>query len=168
MKDPVFVWQNSYVTHAVCPLRPTNERPWRAQTEKDSHRLFSTRPARSQCACVSKLLPTDKRRVSRACVALCSSSRTEQLGYDWTDFHEIWYLSFFWRDNVYSFVLMGVHHSSSWRHILARPAPRALTSGVAMTKQHYTTTWPPNTYHPPPNVYSCDVITSTVRFTRYV
>ena len=45
---------------------------------------------------------------------------------------------------------MGVHHSSSWRHILARPAPRALTSGVAMPTQHYTTTWPPNTYHPPP------------------
>ena len=22
----------------------------------------------------------------------------------------------FWRDNVYSFVLMGVHHSSTWRH----------------------------------------------------
>ena len=25
-------------------------------------------------------------------------------------------VGFFWRDNVYSFVLMGVHHSSTWRH----------------------------------------------------
>ena len=26
------------------------------------------------------------------------------------------YLSPYWRDNVYSFFLMGVHHSSTWRH----------------------------------------------------
>ena len=60
----------------------------------------------------------------------------------------------FWRDNVYSFVLMGVHHSSSWRHILARPAPRALKSGVAMTTQHYTTTM---RYHVNRSLYSVRV-----------
>jgi hypothetical protein len=47
---------------------------------------------------------------NRLLVSLCQSVRMGQLGFDWTDFHEIWYYSIYWKSVEKIQVLLKIWH----------------------------------------------------------